>query len=128
MEKRVDKIEDMLSQLIKMVAKTNEEQAEFRKSLNEMKSEQLEMKREQLEMKREQLEMKREQLEMKREQQEMRNDLNETKELVFNLDKKMSAGFNEILDQFKILKVDQEVTWEKLSRLERDVELLKKTV
>lgn len=121
MEKRVDKIEDMLSQLIKMVAKTNEEQAEFRKSLNEMKSEQLEMKREQLEM-------KREQLEMKREQQEMRNDLNETKELVFNLDKKMSAGFNEILDQFKILKVDQEVTWEKLSRLERDVELLKKTV
>jgi|SRR5690554_4910685 len=114
MEKRVDKIEDMLSQLIKMVAKTNEEQAEFRKSLNEMKSEQLEMKREQLKM--------------KREQQEMRNDLNETKELVFNLDKKMSAGFNEILDQFKILKVDQEVTWEKLSRLERDVDLLKKSV
>jgi len=44
------------------------------------------------------------------------------------LEEKTSEEFSDILDQFKILKVNQYINWEKISHVERDVEKLKKII
>ncbi|MGM8215859.1 hypothetical protein ACLIA0_09845 [Bacillaceae bacterium W0354] len=119
-EERLNRIEGMLSQLIDMVGKTNSEQQSLKESQEKMRIEQQEMKKEQQEMKLEQQEMKKDQI-------EMRKELNDTRERLISLEEKSEKRHQELLNQFKIFKVDQDVTWEKLSRVERDVELLKKS-
>ena len=93
----VDKIENMLSQLIRMVGN-------IQSDLQEIKQEQQEMKREQQEM--------------KRVQQEMQSTLQE-------LELKGEERHQEVLDRFKALEIDQNFIWEKTARNEREIATIK---
>jgi FtsZ-binding cell division protein ZapB len=106
-----DKMENMLSQLIRMVGN-------IQSDLQEIKQEQQEIKQEQQEMKREQQEMKREQQEMKRVQQEMQSKLQD-------LALKGEERHQEVLDRFKALEIDQNFVWEKTARNEREIANIK---
>ena len=99
-----DKMENMLSQLIRMVGN--------------IQSDLQEIKQEQQEMKREQQEMKREQQEMKKVQQEMQSKLQE-------LELKGEERHQEVLDRFKALEIDQNFIWEKTARNEREIANIK---
>jgi sRNA-binding protein len=105
MEERLENIENMLSQLIKMVGNLNIEQQE--------------MKKEQQEMKKEQQEMKKEQQEMKKEQQEMKKEFQ-------NAGIKSEERHHEVVDRLKSLEIDQDFIWEKTVRNEREIENLKR--
>ena len=99
-----DKMENMLSQLIRMVGS--------------IQSDIQEIKQEQQEIKQEQQEMKREQQEMKRVQQEMQSKLQE-------LEVKGEERHQEVLDRFKALEIDQNFVWEKTARNEREIANIK---
>jgi formiminotetrahydrofolate cyclodeaminase len=98
MEERLENIENMLSQLIKMVGNLNIEQQE---------------------MKKEQQEMKKEQQEMKKEQQEMKKEFQ-------NAGIKSEERHHEVVDRLKSLEIDQDFIWEKTVRNEREIENLKR--
>lgn len=98
-------IENMLSQLIKMVGS--------------LQSDVQEMKREQQEMKREQQEMKKEQQEMKQTQYSMQTRLDE-------LEMKAETRHNEVVERFKSLERDQDFIWEKTVRNEREIGNIKR--
>lgn len=112
-------IENMLSQLIRMVGTIQTNLEEMKQDMDEMKQDMDEMKREQLEMKREQLEMKREQLEMKQVQHEMQVKLDE-------IETKGEERHKEILARFKALEQDQDFIWEKTARNEREIGNIKR--
>ena len=99
-----DKMENMLSQLIRMVGG--------------IQSDLQEIKQEQQEMKQEQQEMKQEQLEMKRVQQDMQSKLQE-------LALKGEERYQEVLARFKALEIDQNFIWEKTVRNEREIATIK---
>ena len=114
-EKRLDRIEDMLSQLIGMVGKLSEEQQEMKKELAGVKDEQQEMKKElvgvkdeQKGMKQEQQGMKRELQEMKKEQQEMKKELLKTNIKLDELEQKSEKRHEEVIERcwsFNIFKI-----------------------
>ena len=93
-----DKIENMLSQLIKMVGNIQSEQQE---------------------MKQAQQEMKQAQQEMKQVQQDMQSKLQD-------LEAKGEERHKEILDRFKALETDQDFIWEKTARNERELGNIKR--
>ncbi len=104
-------IEDMLSQLITMVAAIQVEHKEMKQALEGMHQEQKEMKRA--------FEgMHQEQKEMKRVQQEMQNKIEE-------IETKAEERHKEILDQLTALKHDQDFIWEKTVRHEREIHAIK---
>ena len=93
-----DKMENMLSQLIRMVGN-------IQSDLQEIKQEQQEMKRD-------------EQQEMKRVQQDMQSKLQE-------LEAKGEERHQEVLDRFKAIEIDQNFVWEKTVRNEREIATIK---
>lgn len=97
-DQRLDKIEDMLSQLIGMVGKLNEE-------MQEMKKEQQEMKKDIQEMKKEQLEFK--------------IQLNE-------IEQKNEKRHEQIIERFQTFERDKDFIWEKTARNEREIGNLKR--
>lgn len=99
-----NKIEDMLSQLIRMVGSMQTEQ-------QSMKSDMLEMKQEMLSMKQDMFEMK--------------QDIANLKQDIIRIDEKADKRHVEILKELRSLKIDQDFTWEKAVRNERDIEQLK---
>ncbi|MDX5474992.1 MAG: hypothetical protein LPK00_05590 [Bacillaceae bacterium] len=99
-EKRLDKMEDMLSQLIQMVGS---------------------MKVDQEEMKKEQLEMKIEQKEMKQTQKSFEQLLHELKYTQEKMVADNERDHHEILKRLKGLERDQDFIWEKSVRNERDI-------
>lgn len=118
-------IEDMLSQLITMVAAIQVEHKEMKQALEGMHQEQKEMKpalegmhQEQKEMKQAFAGMLQEQKEMKRVQQEMQNKIEE-------IETKAEERHKEILDQMTALKHDQDFIWEKTVRHEREIHAIK---
>ena len=107
LEGRLDRMENMLSQLIQMVGS---------------------MKVDKQEMKLEMQGMKVEQLEMNQEQQEMNKTQNSFEQLLHELkvsQEKMAAdnerAHGEILKRLKSLEKDQDFIWEKSVRNERDI-------
>jgi len=90
-------IEDMLSQLITMVASIQVEHKEMKQALEGMHQEQKEMKRV---------------------QQEMQYKIQE-------IETKAEERHKEILDQLTALKHDQDFIWEKTVRHEREIHAIK---
>lgn len=90
-------IEDMLSQLITMVAAIQVEHKEMKQALEGMHQEQKEMKRV---------------------QQEMHHKIDE-------IETKAEERHKEILDQFTAFKHDQDFIWEKTVRHEREIHAIK---
>lgn len=106
-----EKIESMLSQLIKMVGNIHTEQVEMKQELKEMKQEQRGMKQEQKEM-------KQEQQEMKRDQKNMQEQLKE-------LERKSEERHKEVLERFTAIEKDQDFIWAKTARNEREIAQIK---
>ena len=120
-EQRLDRIEEMLTTLISMVGNLNRNQQEMKSELQEVKKEQQEMKSELQQVKKEQQEMKSELQEMKNELQEMKNGLQEVKdELQINRNEN-EKQFSEIQKTLTDILLDQEHTWEKTARNEREL-------
>lgn len=90
-------IEDMLSQLITMVAAIQVEHKEMKQALEGMHQEQKEMKRV---------------------QQEMHHKIDE-------IETKAEERHKEILDQLTALRHDQDFIWEKTVRHEREIHSIK---
>jgi len=90
-------IEDMLSQLITMVAAIQVEHKEMKQALEGMHQEQKEMKRV---------------------QQEMHHKIDE-------IETKAEERHKEILDQLTAFKHDQDFIWEKTVRHEREIHAIK---
>jgi len=104
-------IEDMLSQLITMVAAIQVEHKEMKQALEGMHQEQKEMKQA--------FEgILQEQKEMKRVQQEMHHKIDE-------IETKAEERHKEILDQLTAFKHDQDFIWEKTVRHEREIHAIK---
>jgi chromosome segregation ATPase len=101
----VDKIENMLSQLIRMVGNIQSEQQEMKKELQGMKQEQQEMKQEIQGI--------------KQVQQDMQGKLQD-------LEVKGEERHQEVLDRFKALENDQDFIWEKTARNEREIGNIKR--
>ena len=101
----VDKIENMLSQLIRMVGNIQSEQQEMKKELQGMKQEQQEMKQEIQGI--------------KQVQQDMQSKLQD-------LEVKGEERHQEVLGRFKALENDQDFIWEKTARNEREIGNIKR--
>ncbi|MCZ6901684.1 MAG: hypothetical protein O7C62_02925 [Rickettsia endosymbiont of Ixodes persulcatus] len=101
----VDKIENMLSQIIRMVGNIQSEQQEMKQDIQGMKQEQREMRQELQEM--------------KQVQQDMQGKLQE-------LEAKGEERHQEVLVRFKALENDQDFIWEKTARNERDIGNIKR--
>ncbi|MBY0099637.1 hypothetical protein [Mesobacillus maritimus] len=99
-----EKIESMLSQLIKMVGNIHTEQVEMKQELKEMKQEQKGMKQEQQEM--------------KRDQKNMQEQLKE-------LERKAEERHKEVLERFTAIEKDQDFIWAKTARNEREIAQIK---
>ncbi|MEH7331212.1 hypothetical protein V7161_00990 [Neobacillus drentensis] len=97
MEKKLDRMEEMLSSIISIVGNINQQ-------LQEMKIEQQVMKKEQHEM--------------KNDQEGMRKEL-------AAIDSKNEAKFTEILNIVTDIRAEQEHIWEKSARNERELAKLK---
>jgi len=94
----VDKVENMLSQLIRMVGNMQSEQQEMKQELKEMKQELVEVKQT---------------------QQDMQSKLQE-------LEVKGEERHQEVLGRFKTLEMDQDFIWEKTARNEREIGNIKR--
>ncbi|MGG1679348.1 hypothetical protein ACIFOT_27035 [Neobacillus sp. NRS-1170] len=97
MEKKLDRMEEMLSSIISIVGNINQQ-------LQDMKIEQQVMKKEQHEM--------------KNDQQGMRQEL-------AAMDSKNEEKFTEILNMVTDIRAEQEHIWEKSARNERELAKLK---
>ncbi|MGM0900515.1 MAG: hypothetical protein ACQEXB_05305 [Bacillota bacterium] len=92
-----EKIESMLSQLIKMVGNIHTEQQEMRQDLQEMKQE----------------------------QKEMKQDHKNMQEKLQELEKKAEERHKEILERFTTIETDQDFIWAKTARNEREIAHIK---
>jgi chromosome segregation ATPase len=101
----VDKIENMLSQLIRMVGNIQSEQQEMKQELQGMKQAQQEMKQEIQEI--------------KQVQQDMQGKLQE-------FEVKEEERHQTVLDRLKALETDQDFIWEKTARNEREIGNIKR--
>lgn len=99
-----EKIETMLSQLIKMVGSTQAEQLEMKQDLSEMKQDLSEMKQELSEMKQDQKIMK---------------------EKLQDIEAKGEERHKEILDRFRAIETDQDFIWKKTAKNEREIAHIK---
>lgn len=106
-----EKIESMLSQLIKMVGNSHAEQQE--------------MKRTQQGLMQTQQEMKQDLQEVKQDLQEMKQDQKSMQEKLQELDSKGEERHKEILDRFTAIETDQDFIWEKTARNEREIAHIK---
>jgi hypothetical protein len=104
-EQRLDRIEDMLSQLIRMVGKLSEEQQE---------------------MKIDQQEMKMDMQEMKLDQQEMKNEQLNIKLRLGEIEERSEKRHEQIIDRFQTFERDKDFIWEKTVRNEREIGNLKR--
>ena len=101
----VDKIENMLSQLIRMVGNIQSEQQEMKQELQGIKQELQGVKQELVGV--------------KQDQQDMQGKLQD-------LEVKGEERHQEVLDRFKALENDQDFIWEKTARNERDIGNIKR--
>ncbi|QKY70001.1 hypothetical protein [Lentibacillus sp. CBA3610] len=111
MDKQMAHMEDMLSQLITMVGSMRTEQTEMKEKLTGIENEQAEMK---------------ERLTgIENEQSAMKKDLNTLKEDQWTMKTESDRRHREIMDEFKILRADQDHIWNKTVHNERDIAQLK---
>jgi len=108
-----EKIENMLSQLIKMVGTMHSDQLEMKKDIQDLKQDMQEMKQDMQEMKQDLHEVKQDQqvLHVKAEK----------------LETKSEERHQEVVARFKALEKDQDFIWEKTARNERDIANIKRT-
>lgn len=111
-------MEEMLSQLIRMVGTLNNE-------FQEMKSEQQSIKAELQEVKSEQQSIKAEIQEIKLEQQSIKAELKEIKERQIQFEVQTKDLFDEVLRAIHSIKADQDYIFIKTVRNEREIEKLK---
>ena len=100
----VDKIENMLSQLIRMVGNIQSEQQEMKQELQGIKQELQGVKQELVGVKQDQ------------------QDINKLQDL----EVKGEERHQEVLDRFKALENDQDFIWEKTARNEREIGNIKR--
>lgn len=107
-----EKIENMLSQLIKMVGTMHSDQLEMKKDIQDLKQDMQEMKQDMQEMKQDLHEVKQDQqvLHVKAEK----------------LETKSEERHQEVVARFKALEKDQDFIWEKTARNERDLAHIKR--
>lgn len=127
-EQRLKNIESMLSQLISMVGNMHTEQTEMKEEQTSIKSDISSMKEEQTSMKNDISGMKEEISGMKEDihtlhegQQQIGKSLKETITIG-------NERHREIMDEFKIVKADQDHTWGKTVQNERAIAQLKHQV
>ena len=108
----VDKIENMLSQLIRMVGNIQSEQQEMKQELQGIKQE-LQGVKQELQG------VKQELVGVKQDQQDMQGKLQD-------LEVKGEERHQEVLGRFKALENDQDFIWEKTARNERDIGNIKR--
>ena len=101
----VDKIENMLSQLIRMVGNIQSEQQEMKQELQGIKQELQGVKQELVGV--------------KQDQQDMQGKLQD-------IEVKGEERHQEVLDRFKALENDQDFIWEKTARNEREIGNIKR--
>lgn len=108
-----EKIENMLSQLIKMVGTMHSDQLEMKKDIQDLKQDMQEMNQDMQEMKQDLHEVKQDQqvLHVKAEK----------------LETKSEERHQEVVARFKALEKDQDFIWEKTARNERDIANIKRT-
>ncbi|MGM0877179.1 MAG: hypothetical protein ACQEWV_21155 [Bacillota bacterium] len=119
MEQKLNRIEEMLATLIKMVGSMYEEQTSMKKDLTIIKKEQTAMREEQTSMKKDLTIVKEEQTAMKEEQRSTREELNLMRS-------ENDKRHNEIITRYDTLEADHEHTWEKAVRNEREIAKIKK--
>ena len=120
-----EKIEEMLSQLIKMVGTMHSEQQEMKQEFVGIQREIKGISQEQLGLKQEFQDMKYEFQDMKYEFQDMKQDIVELKDKVDEIETKSDIRHKEIIGRFKSLERDQDFIWEKAVRNEREIASLK---
>lgn len=112
MEERLERMEEMLANLIRMVG-------DMKNELSEVKQEQKVMKLDLTEVKQEQKAMKQDLTEVKQEQKATREDLTQMR-------KENDKHFNEMNNRFVSIEMDHEHTWQKSVQNEREISKLKK--
>jgi chromosome segregation ATPase len=120
-----EKIEAMLSQLIKMVGNSQAEQQEMKRDLQDVKREQQEMKQDLQDVKREQQEMKQDLQEVKQDVHEIKKDQKSMQEKLQGLETKGEERHKEILARFTAIETDQDFIWEKTAKNEREIAHIK---
>ncbi|MGG3465997.1 hypothetical protein ABES02_00205 [Neobacillus pocheonensis] len=104
MEKKLERMEEMLSSLISMVGNMNQKLQEMQVDFHEMKKEQLDMKND---------------------IQTMQKENQSIKSTLAAMDAKNEAKFTEILNILTDIRAEQEHIWEKSARNERELAKLK---
>jgi hypothetical protein len=98
MEERLARMEEMIGQLVGMVAKTSSLQLEMQRDMREMQSD----------------------------MKEMQSDL-KVMRADFETEKQKNADrHDEIVGRLKSMEIDQDYIWEKTARNEREIEVLKR--
>lgn len=116
-----EKVESMLSQLIKMVGTMHSDQLEMKQDIRGMKQDIHELKQDQHEMKQDIQEMKQDLRELKHDQQKLHVK-------VEKLETKSEEQHLEIVARFKAIEKDQNFIWEKTARNERDLANIKRNM
>ncbi|MBP2078846.1 hypothetical protein [Oceanobacillus polygoni] len=97
-QEQLDRMENMLTTLIKTVGTVLEEQTSMKNDITSIKEEQVSMKEEQISMK---------------------NDIRSMKE-------ENNARHNEVMEALSIVRADNDLLWEKTNKHERDIGILRK--
>ncbi|HJV18088.1 MAG TPA: hypothetical protein VJ546_12075 [Bacillales bacterium] len=127
-----NRMEEMLSTLISMVGNIRKDQESFKIQLNDLQQDikalQQDMvivKEDIVEMKQDMLEMKQDMLEMKQDMLEMKQDILEIKQDILEMKQENEKHHQETLNEFKVLKADLDLIWDKTVRNEREIAKIK---
>ncbi|MBS4209473.1 hypothetical protein [Bacillus sp. FJAT-50079] len=124
-EERFDRIEEMLAQLLKMVANTNQEQAKMRKEMA-LKTDVDSLKADMGTMKTDMDSLKADMGTMKADMDSMKTEMGFMRENISRIEKKGDERHEQILSELQLIKIDQDFTWEKAVKTEREVGIIKK--
>ena len=102
-EERLDRIENLLTQLVSQVASIMETQTE---------------------MKIEQKEMRNDINALQTEQKEMRNDITSMQDKLNDIESTSEKRHRKVMDQLHLIRVDQDHIWEKVVHNERNIAIL----
>ncbi|MFA9456835.1 hypothetical protein ACERJO_08675 [Halalkalibacter sp. AB-rgal2] len=125
-KEQLDRMENLLTQLVTSVGKTNSE-------LQSMKEEQASIKHGQASMQQELSSIKKEQSSIKTEQSSMREDIFSLKEgqTLLRADiqahrEETRSQYKEVIQRLDSIEADQDHIWEKASRNEREIAKIKR--
>jgi chromosome segregation ATPase len=121
-----DKIEGMLSQLIRMVGNIQSEQQEMKQVQQDMQGrlQSMEGKLQDMDGKLQDMEGKLQDMDSKL--QSMESKLTDMEGNLQGIEEKGEERHQEVLGRFKALEIDQDFIWEKVARNEREIGTIKR--